>query len=69
VFLIFRGANIKLHQMDTKTQKNTKKPIPAGITPGLIENYVQIGSEVKRHKTLEHINIMFEKKNPLLSSK
>jgi len=55
--------------MDTKTPKNTKKSIPAGITPGLIENCVRIGSEVKRYKTLEHINIVFEKKNPLLSSK
>ncbi len=55
--------------MDTKTRKYPKKSIPVRITPEMIEKNVQIGSEVKQHKTLEHINIMFEKKNNLLSSK
>jgi hypothetical protein len=56
-------ANIKLHQVVTKTVQKIKIQIPAGELQVFDEKGGQTCPEVKSYKTLEHINTMFEKKN------
>jgi hypothetical protein len=59
----FRGANIKLQPMVTKT---LQKPIiykPAGFSRAVGEKQAQTTPEVKSYKPLEHTNRAFEKKN------
>ncbi len=63
MFSIFRGANIKLHQVVTKTLKKLKSQPSIRIKDVIDGNASKTVSEVKSYKTLEHTNFMFEKKN------